>query len=86
MVETEEWKKINPLETMAKEDFLTLFKHLPLNSEEKKKLNNEYWQMYIKFLGSNVEPKIAWEATRNLFILKEPQIKVKIDQLKALKN
>ena len=74
MTETKEWKEVNPLEVMTKSDFLTLFEHLPLNSEEKAKLNKEYWEMYEKFLDSNVKPQVAWEATRNLFILKEPQI------------
>jgi hypothetical protein len=74
MTETKEWKKVNPLEVMTKSDFLTLFEHLPLNLKEKERLNTEYWDMYVKFLDSNVKPQVAWEATRNLFILKESQI------------
>ena len=74
MTETKEWEKVNPLEVMTKSEFLTLFEHLPLNSEERAKLNMEYWDMYEKFLNSEVTPRVAWEATRNLFVLKEQQI------------
>ena len=71
---TKKWEDINPKEKMQKDEFEYLFSHLPLNLYEKEKLRTEYWNVYQKFLTSDVSPVDSWLATRNLFINKEKQI------------
>ena len=39
--------EINPTNPMSKEDFLTLFKHLPLTPAESSRLEIEYFAIYL---------------------------------------
>lgn len=71
------WEKINVEKKLSLEDFLTLFSKLPLLPEEKEELPN-YHVIYETFLLSEVSPKDAWIATRNIFAIKNQQIAERI--------
>ena len=60
------------------EDFSTLFKDLPLTKEERLELV-DYFKMYKTFLGSGVNPENSWVATKNLYVIKNPQISERIN-------
>ena len=66
--------EIDPTLRMSKEDFVTLFNHLPLLEDEKSRLKTDYFKIYETFLDNDTEPTDAWLATRNIFIMKESQI------------
>lgn len=66
--------EIDPTLKMEREDFLTLFEHLPLTEEEQKKVEDEYYPMYVTFLESGTEPITSWLATRNIFTVQQAQI------------
>ena len=62
-----------------KEEFSEIFEmQLPLNDTEKKKLRVEYFSMYTLFLNHEIEPAMAFEATKNIFLSQETQIKERI--------
>ena len=66
---------INPEKALSKKHFCELFDQLPLNDEEQEQIKTEYWGVYKIFLSQNdVDPQTAWLATKNIFIIKEPQI------------
>lgn len=71
-------EEINIETSLEIKDFFTLFElQLPLNEEEKYSLH-EYYKMYNTFLDSEVNPKDAWLAIKNIFIIKNQQIKERI--------
>jgi hypothetical protein len=48
---------------------------LPLTDAEKAKLRNEYFSMYALFITNEVPPAASFEATKNVFLSQETQIK-----------
>ena len=71
------WEEINVEEKLSLEDFLTLFSKAPLLPEEKDTLL-DYHIIYETFLLGEVNPKDAWIATRNIFVIKNIQIRERI--------
>lgn len=67
------WDEINVDEILPLEDFMTFFSKLPLTEEEKTDLTG-YHQIYEKFVETEVKPKDAWIAVRNIFAVKNQQI------------
>jgi len=67
-------KEINVYERLTQEEFCTLFSTIPLLENEKEELKLFYYDMYCTFLDSEVKPDQAWLATKNVFIVKNPQI------------
>jgi hypothetical protein len=75
------WNEINVEQNLCIEDFCQLFtEKLPLNEEEKLSLNG-YYMIYETFIDADVKPIDAWIATRNLFGIKNQQIKERLEQL-----
>ncbi len=73
-------KKIDPTQSLSREDFCELFEQLPLNDEERSDIKEMYWGIYTVCLANEeVSPADAWLATRNTFIAKETQIKDRMD-------
>ena len=67
------YEDIDPNEILSLQEFLTLFSPLPLNMEEKEGLGF-YFQMYEKFITSEIKPVDAWITVRNIFAIKNQQI------------
>jgi hypothetical protein len=68
-------KEINVEKPLTKDEFFDLFdSQLPLNEEEKDKVNNVYFTTYSTFFANGVTPEQAWLATRNVFLSQETQI------------
>ena len=76
-------KHIDPTKPLSLEEFCQLFEQLPLNDIERKYVKEIYWGIYeICLKNPEVSPTEAWVATKNTFILKESQIKERIELLK----
>lgn len=72
-------EQIDITEPIDKEEFCLIFEsQLPLNDAEKAKLRNEYFAMYALFVTNEVQPAMAFEATKNVFLSQETQIKERI--------
>jgi hypothetical protein len=70
-------EEINIKNKMSEDDFKVLFSNLPLNEEEQASLT-EYYQMYTTFITADVTPNDSWLATRNIFFMKNQQLKDRI--------
>ena len=70
-------EEINIETKMSEDDFKVLFSNLPLNEEEQASLT-EYYQIYAAFINASVSPQDSWIATRNIFIMKNQQLKDRI--------
>ena len=69
-------EQIDITQAIDKEEFCMLYEtQLPLNEAEKKKLREEYFPMYALFVTTDIEPAVAFEATKNVFLSQETQIK-----------
>ena len=74
------YEEIDPHEFLIKEDFVKLFSPLPLLDNEMLELQNEYYSIYTKFIEGGVNPETSWLATRNIFIVKNNQIKQRLEE------
>jgi hypothetical protein len=74
------YDEIDPCEFLALEDFKNLFSPLPLLDSEISELSIGYYPMYTKFIEVGVSPKDSWLAVRNIFIVKNDQIGLRIKQ------
>jgi hypothetical protein len=69
-------EQIDITQPIDKEEFCMLFEtQLPLNDVEKAKLRNEYFSMYALFVTNEITPAASFEATKNVFLSQETQIK-----------
>jgi hypothetical protein len=66
---------------MTADDFCTLFEQLPLNDEERKSIREGDYAVYKAFLAAGVKPVDAWVAARNIFAVKNQQIKERMEHL-----
>lgn len=72
-------EQIDITQPIDKEEFCMLFEtQLPLNDTEKAKLRNEYFSLYALFVTNEITPAAAFEATKNVFLSQETQIKERI--------
>lgn len=72
-------EQIDITQPIEKEEFCMLFEtQLPLNDMEKEKLKREYFSMYALFVTNGIQPAPAFEATKNVFLSQETQIKERI--------
>lgn len=72
-------EQIDITQPIDKEEFCMIFEsQLPLNEMEKKKLRDEYFSMYALFVTNGVNPAMSFEATKNVFLSQETQIKERI--------
>lgn len=72
-------EQIDITQAIDKEEFCMLFEtQLPLNDAEKVKLRREYFSMYALFVTNGISPATAFEATKNVFLSQETQIKERI--------
>lgn len=74
-------EQIDITQPIDKEEFCMIFEtQLPLNDVEKAKLRNEYFAMYALFATNGIQPALAFEATKNVFLSQETQIKERCSQ------
>ena len=74
-------KKIDPTQPLSQEDFCELFEQVPLNEQERQDVKEIYWGIYQVCLeNEDVSPTTAWLATRNTFLVKESQIKERMEK------
>lgn len=72
---------IDPRKPLNIEDFCTLFEQIPLLDDEKERVKLIYWPIYELCLNTpEVTPTEAWMATKNTFIAKEEQIKIRLQE------
>lgn len=73
---------INVGKTLIFKDFCYLFEQVPLNEDERTKVQLIYWPLYNLFLSKgNISPEESWVATKNVFIAQEDQIAKRISTL-----
>ena len=74
-------EQIDITQVIDKEEFCMIFEsQLPLNDKEKKKLREEYFPLYAIFITQGgVPPATSFEATKNVFLSQETQIKDRIE-------
>ena len=78
-------EQIDITQPIDKEEFCMIFEtQLPLNDIEKTKLRNEYFSMYALFVTNGIQPAHAFEATKNVFLSQETQIKERCIQENSL--
>lgn len=76
-------EEIDITKPISKEDFYTIFEsQLPLNQEEKIKIKESYFPLYIMFITNGVEPAQAFDATKNIFYSQETQLKKRLENTK----
>jgi len=70
-------EQIDITQPIDKEEFCMIFEsQLPLNEVEKKKLREEYFPLYATFITQGGVPAaVSFEATKNVFLSQETQIK-----------
>jgi hypothetical protein len=72
-------EQIDITQPIDKEEFCLIFEaQLPLNELEKRKLREEYFAMYALFVTNGTAPAYSFEATKNVFLSQETQIKERI--------
>ena len=72
-------EQIDITQAIDKEEFCMIFEsQLPLNQTEKEKLRRDYFPMYALFVTNGVQPAMAFDATKNVFLSQETQIKERI--------
>jgi hypothetical protein len=76
---TKNWEDIDVEKTLSLEDFNILFSKVSLTKEEKKGLK-DYYMMYESFIKAEVEPIEAWKAIKGIFVIKNPQIRERINK------
>ena len=74
------WEEIDVKKSLEVEDFSTLFSPLPLNGVESTAIKNEYYPIYVAFIGADVTPEKAWICTRNIFAIKNQQLVARMKQ------
>lgn len=73
-------EQIDITQPIDKEEFCMIFEsQLPLNQIEKRKLREEYFPLYAMFITqAGVPAAMSFEATKNVFLSQETQIKERI--------
>jgi len=74
------WEEIDVKKSLEIEDFSTLFSRLPLDEVENIAVKNEYYPIYVAFIGADVTPENAWICTRNIFAVKNQQLVARMKQ------